>query len=186
MTFAPSRRLWGMQPLRTDNLAKLYDMPDMGWERAEEALGHGSVGRNVAAFLGTIGAVDGKPHVAPIGVAVHDDALFFTAGLGTGKARNLINNPACTMALRLDGLDLSLEGEARRVEDPDLLTTVAALYAEGGWPARADTEAMALAAPSSAQSAGPGPWPLWRFTINKAVGVATAEPHSASRWTFAG
>jgi hypothetical protein len=174
-----------MQPTRTDNLAKLYDMSDMEWARAEAALGHGSVGREPAAFLGTVGA-DGRPHVAGIGLVVHDGALFFGAGLRTGKARNLINNPACTIALRLEGLDLSLEGEARRVDDPELLTDVAALYAEGGWPARADTDAMALAAPYSAQSAGPGPWPLWRFTINKAIGVATAEPHAASRWTFAG
>jgi hypothetical protein len=173
-----------MQPIRTDNLAKLYDMADMGWERAQEALGHGSVGREPTAFLGTVGR-DGRPHVAGIGVVVHDGALFFGAGLGTGKARNLMNSPACTIALRLEGLDLSLEGEARRVEDPELLTVVAGLYAEGGWPARADVEAMALAAPYSAQSAGPGPWPLWRFTINKAVGVATSEPHGASRWTFA-
>lgn len=174
-----------MQPTKTDNLAKLYDMPDMAWARAEAALGHGSVGKNPAAFLGTVGA-DGRPHVAGIGLVVHDASLFFAVGLKTGKARNLVNNPACTVALRLEGLDLSLEGEARRVEDPQLLKDVAALYAEGGWPATADTDAMALAAPYSAQSAGPGPWPLWRFTINKAIGVATAEPFSASRWTFAG
>jgi hypothetical protein len=174
-----------MQPTRTDNLAKLYDMPDMAWARAETALGHGSVGKEPAAFLGTVGA-DGRPHVAGIGLVAHDGSLFFGAGLKTGKARNLINNPACTLALRLDGLDLSLEGEARRVEDPALLRDVAALYAEGGWPATADIDAMALAAPYSAQSAGPGPWPLWRFTINKAIGVATAEPFSASRWTFTG
>lgn len=173
-----------MQPIRTDNLAKLYDMPDMEWARAEAALGEGSVGREPAAFLGTVGR-NGRPHVAGIGIVVHDGALFFCMGLGTGKARNLMHNPACTVALRLEGLDLTLEGDARRVEDPELLETVAALYAEGGWPARADVEAMALAAPYSAQSAGPGPWPLWRFTINKAVGVATAEPHAASRWTFA-
>jgi hypothetical protein len=174
-----------MQPLRTDNLAKLYDMPEMGWERAEQALGHGTLGAETAAWLGTVGR-DGKPHVAPFGPCVHDGSLFIVAGLGTAKVRNLLRNPACTVALRLEGIDLSLEGEARRVDDAELLRTVAALYAEGGWPARADTEAMAIAAPYSAQSAGPGPWPLWRFTINKAIGVATAESYGASRWTFAG
>jgi hypothetical protein len=174
----------GMEPLRTDNLAKLYDMPDMGWARAAAALGHGSVGREPAAFLGTVGA-DGRPHSAGIGLVVHDDALFFGAGLGTGKARNLLRNPACTLSLRLDGLDLCLEGAARRVDDAELLRTVAALYAAGGWPATADVDALALTAPYSAQSAGPGPWPLWRFTIDTAIGVATAEPHGASRWTFA-
>jgi Pyridoxamine 5'-phosphate oxidase len=173
-----------MEPLRTDNLAKLYDMPDMGWARAEAALGHGVLGREPAAFLGTVGA-DGRPHSAGIGLVVHDGSLFFGAGLKTGKARNLVRNPACTLSLRLEGLDLCLEGDAVRVDDAALLTTVAALYAAGSWPATADVEAMALAAPYSAQSAGPGPWPLWRFTINKAIGVSTAEPFGASRWTFA-
>jgi hypothetical protein len=185
MSSARSRRLRSMQPTRTDNLAKLYDMPDMDWARAEAALGHGALGAETAAFLGTVGR-DGRPHVAPFGPVVHDGSLFIVSGLGTAKARNLMRNPACTIGVRLEGIDLSLEGEAHRVEDPELLTTVAGLYAESGWPATADTDALALAAPYSAQSAGPGPWPLWRFTINKAIGVATTEPHSASRWTFAG
>lgn len=173
-----------MEPIRTDNLAKLYDMPDMEWARAEGALGEGAFGAEVAVWLGTVGR-DGRPHVASIGPVVHDGSFFFTSGLRTARVRNLMHNPGCTIAVRLPGLDLSLEGEAARVEDPELLTLVAGLFVAGGWPATPDTEAMALAAPYSAQSAGPGPWPLWRFTINKAIGVATAEPHSASRWTFA-
>ena len=175
-----------MQPIRTDNLAKLYDMPDMEWARAEAALGEGSVGREPAAFLGTVGR-DGRPHVAGVGIVVHDGSPFFCAGLGTGKARNLMHNPACTLALRLEGLDLSLEGEARRVDDPELR----------GAPSRRCTPRVGGRRPLTSRRwrwprrtrpsrAGPGPWPLWRFTINKAVGVATAEPHGASRWTFAG
>jgi hypothetical protein len=36
----------------------------------------------------------------------------------------------------------------------------------------------------SAQSAGPPPWHLHRFTIDTAFGVGLREPHGASRWRF--
>ncbi|MFI6735091.1 hypothetical protein ACIBI9_19370 [Nonomuraea sp. NPDC050451] len=60
---------------------------------------------------------------------------------------------------------------------------VAALYAELGWPATAEGDA--ITAPYSAPSAGPAPWHLYRFSMRVAFGVATAEPHGATRWRFA-
>jgi hypothetical protein len=38
--------------------------------------------------------------------------------------------------------------------------------------------------PYSAPSAGPPPWDLYEFTPTTAFGVATAEPHGATRWHF--
>jgi hypothetical protein len=76
-----------------------------------------------------------------------------------------------------------LEGEAHRVADPDVLARVASVYRTGGWPAT--VEGDALTAPYSAPSAGPAPWHVYRLTLHRAVGVATAEPHGATRWTFA-
>jgi hypothetical protein len=32
--------------------------------------------------------------------------------------------------------------------------------------------------------AGPPPWHLYLFTFHTAFGVATAEPHGATRWRF--
>jgi hypothetical protein len=66
-----------------------------------------------------------------------------------------------------------------------MLEQVVKLFNEGGWSATVDAEAAAFTAPSSAPSAGPGPWPLYRFTFNTAIGVATAEPYGATRWRFA-
>jgi len=43
----------------------------------------------------------------------------------------------------------------------------------------------ALTAPFSAPSAGPPPWHLFRLTLHTAFGVASAEPHGATRWDFA-
>ena len=168
-------------PRETVNLATLYDEDLMPWSRAVEALGTGSLGPEVACFLGTV-RPDGRPHSAGIGVAEHDGDLYFTSGSGTRKARNLAANRNCTVSLRLDGLDLVLEGEAHRVTDPATLTAVAAAYREGGWPAEVDGEA--ITARYSAQSAGPPPWDLYRFRIRTAFGVGLRPPHGASRWSF--
>jgi hypothetical protein len=168
-------------PHETTNLATLYDQDEMPWSRAVAALGSGSLGPETAAFLCTVGR-DGRPHAAGIGVAVHDGTPYFTSGPGRAKARNLARNPACTLALRLDGLDLSLEGTAVRVTDRATLDAVVAAYREGGWPAA--VEGDAITAEYSAQSAGPPPWHLFRLDVEQAVGVGTREPSGASRWRF--
>jgi hypothetical protein len=171
-------------PIRTDNLATLYDQPELPWSRALEALGEGSVGPQTAAFLTTVGAGDGRPHSAGIGLCILDGVPHFTSGEHARKTRNLAENPDCALAIRLEGIDLCLEGTAAKVAERTILERAAEAYAAGGWPATVDPDTPAIAAPYSAQSAGPGPWSLYRFTINKAIGVATVEPGSASRWTF--
>jgi hypothetical protein len=50
--------------------------------------------------------------------------------------------------MRLDGIDLVLEGDARRETAASTLTAVAAAYDAGGWPAQADGDA--ITAPYSA------------------------------------
>jgi hypothetical protein len=168
-------------PRETRNLATLYDEPEMPWSRAAEALGNGSLGPETACFLGTV-RPDGRPHSAGVGVAVHDGDLHFATGPGSRKAKNLAGNPACTLSIRLDGIDLALEGEAARVTDTATLETIAQLYRDGGWPAQVDHDNDALTAEYSAQSAGPPPWHLYRFTIHTAFGVGLRPPHGASRW----
>src|SRR5207244_1165810 len=46
-------------------------------------------------------------------------------------------------------------------------------------------DGRAHSAAYSAPSAGPAPWHVYRLTLHTAVGVATAEPHGATRWDFA-
>jgi predicted pyridoxine 5'-phosphate oxidase superfamily flavin-nucleotide-binding protein len=171
-------------PIKTENLAELYDMDEMSWDRAAEVLSEGAFGPEPASWLGTVGA-DGRPHVASVGIVVHDGDLYFTSGTKAYKTKNLEREPRATIATRLDGIDLSFEGRAAKVADRETVEAVAALYAAGGWPAKVADDRPAITAPYSAQSAGPGPWDLYRFTVEKVVGVATAEPFGASRWTFA-
>jgi hypothetical protein len=137
---------------------------------------------DIPCFLGTSGP-DGRPHAAGIGPAWVDGDLYFTSGAGTRKSRHLAANPACTVSARLEGIDLVLEGEAHLVTDPATLERLADVYRSGGWPA--EVAGDAFTAPFSAPSAGPPPWRLYRLTIHTAFGVASAEPHGATRWRFA-
>lgn len=161
----------------------IYGAGSIPWSRAAEALGSGSVGPTIACFLGTV-RPDGRPHAAGVGVVECDGDLYFTSGPGTRKSRNLAATPACTLSLRLDGIDLVVEGEARRVTNPPTLDRVVALFRERGWPAEVDGDA--ITAPYSAQSAGRPPWHLYRVVVSTAFGVGLREPHGASRWRFAG
>ena len=167
-------------PDETKNL-DIYGAGALPWSRATDALGDGATGAETASFLGTV-RPDGRPHAAGIGVVHHDGDLWFTSGPDTRKSRNLTENPACTISLRLDGIDLVVEGEAHRVTDTSTIEEIAALYREGGWPAQAEGDA--LTAPYSAQSAGPPPWHLYRLRIGTAFGVGLREPYGASRWRF--
>jgi hypothetical protein len=168
------------EPVEVTNLDR-YGSQALPWTRARDLLAGRTPGPGIPFFLGT-SRPDGRPHAAGIGALWLDGNLYFTSGPGTRKSRNLAANPACTISVRLDDIDLVLEGEAARVADRPTLEQVAALYREGGWPA--EVEGDAFTAPFSAPSAGPPPWHLYRFTLDSAFAVATAEPHGATRWRF--
>jgi hypothetical protein len=170
------------EPIDTKNLDDLYGSTVMPWSMAHDRLAAGTPGPEVPMFLGTT-RPDGRPHAAGIGALWHDGDFFFVAGPRTRKVKNVAANPACTLSMRLEGLDLVVEGTAERVTDAATLEALAARYREGGWPATVDGDAFT--APYSAPSAGPAPWYLHRVTPTAAFGVALAEPYGATRWRFA-
>ncbi|WP_206796444.1 pyridoxamine 5'-phosphate oxidase family protein [Amycolatopsis sp. MtRt-6] len=151
------------------------------WSRARDLLASQTPKEDLTFFVGTV-RPGGQPHAAGVGAIWVDDALYFVSGPGTRRARNLAANPACTVSVRLRGLDVTMEGEAHRLTDPETLERVAAVYREGGWPATVLDGGFT--APFMAASAGPAPWHLYRLTLHRAFGVATAEPHGATRWDF--
>jgi hypothetical protein len=167
-------------PIETTNLDG-YGSAVLPWSRPRDLLVAGPPQPGATFFLGT-SRPDGRPHAAGIGAIWLDGDLYFTSGPAARKARNLAANPACTISISLEGIDLALEGEATRVVDRPTLEQVARMYHEGGWPA--EVEGDAFTAPFSAPSAGPPPWQLYRFTFHTAFGVATAEPYGATRWRF--
>jgi hypothetical protein len=167
-------------PVDVTNLDR-YGSPSLPWSRPRDLLAATTPGPGSPFFLGTVHP-DGRPCSAGIGALWLDGDLYFTSGPGTRKARNLEANPICTISVRLEGIDLVIEGEATRVTEATTLEQVAGRYREGGWPA--EVMGDAFTAPFSAPSAGPPPWYLYRFRFRTAFGVATAEPDGATRWRF--
>lgn len=165
-------------PTETTNL-DIYGSPALDWQKTRDQLANPSMAGTT--FLGT-SRPDGRPHSAPVGALWHDGDFYLTSGAGTRKSRNLDSNPACTLSVSLEGVDMVFEGEARRVTDQETLERLASLYRDVGWPA--EVEGDAFTAPFSAPSAGPPPWNLYRFTYHTAFGVGTAEPFGATRWRF--
>jgi pyridoxine/pyridoxamine 5'-phosphate oxidase len=161
----------------------IYGHPPLQWSRALDLLeatrsetGHGS------SWFVTTASPDGRPHAAGVGVFWDDEKLWFTSGPKTRKSRDIAKNPNVVLSVALKGLDLIVEGRATRVTDMAALERFAKIARAQGWPAHA--AAGALSAEYSAPSAGRPPWYLYVVTPVTAIGVATAEPHGATRWRF--
>lgn len=91
------------------------------------------------SWLSTVRS-DGRPHVTPLVAVWLDDAVHFTTGPDEQKAVNLTTNPQVVMTTGSDrwqeGLDVVVEGEARRVTDRATLDRLAAAWAtkwDGSW-----------------------------------------------------
>ena len=167
-------------PIETKNL-DIYGHAPLEWSRARDEIVALAPTPQLAFFLGTV-RPDGRPHSAGFGAAWYDGDVYLVTGPDTQKGRNLAANPACTVSVRLETLDLVIEGEAHRVTDGPTLEKLAAHYREGGWPA--EVEGDAFTAPFSAPSAGRPPYHVYRITAHTAFAVGTAEPHGATRWRF--
>jgi hypothetical protein len=161
----------------------IYGHEPIPWSRAERQLdaqiheeGHGTT-----HWLATT-SPDGQPHVAAVGALWVDGEFYFTSGPRTRKSRNLAENPSCAISVSLGDIDVVISGTARKVTDQPTLQRLARLYEAQGWPAKVGD--AAITAEFSAPSAGPPPWNLYAVTPSTAVGVATAEPHGATRWRF--
>jgi nitroimidazol reductase NimA-like FMN-containing flavoprotein (pyridoxamine 5'-phosphate oxidase superfamily) len=164
--------------MQAKNLADLYGLPPIPWERALVAL-QASGSAEARCVLATVRA-DGRPHLAGLGALWDDGAVYIVSGPGTRKSRNLAANPTCAVAFALDGIDLVVEGTAERVTDEETLQRLAKRYADAGWPARVEDGAFTY--DYSAPSAGPAPWYLYEITPTTVYGVLAQEPGGATRW----
>jgi len=93
------------------------------WAEAVEAL------KRAEVFFVTTVRPDGRPHQTPLIAVWLDDAMYFCTGEDERKARNIAGNPhvlLSTGSQKWDqGLDIVVEGEARRVKDEALLRRLA-------------------------------------------------------------
>ncbi len=111
------------------------------WATTQEALETAQL-----SWVTTVRA-DGRPHVTPLVAVWLDDAVHFTTGPGEQKALNLAANPHVVLTTGCnsweEGLDVVVEGEARRVTDRATLERLAAAWAgkwDGSWQFQATDE----------------------------------------------
>jgi hypothetical protein len=159
----------------------IYGNEPIPWSRPLEKLEGFAAGEGQSTWLATT-SPDGRPHVAGVGALWLDGKFYITSGPGTRKSRNLAENANCVVSVSLPGIDLVVEGIAARVTDVATLQRVADRYKEDGW--EPTVQDGAFVAEYSAPSAGPPPWYVYEITPTTAFGVATAEPHGATRWRF--
>jgi pyridoxine/pyridoxamine 5'-phosphate oxidase len=79
-------------------------------------------------WISTVRA-DGRPHVSPLPAVWEDGALHFCTGAAEQKGVNLARNAHCSLTTGNNtwkaGLDVVVEGDARRVTDEDRLRRLA-------------------------------------------------------------
>jgi PPOX class probable F420-dependent enzyme len=90
-------------------------------------------------WIATVRA-DGRPHVTPLPAVWDGDALYFCTGAEEQKGRNLARDDHCALTTGTNvwksGLDVVVEGRARRVTDDDHLRRLADAWRskyQGDW-----------------------------------------------------
>jgi hypothetical protein len=148
------------------------------WRRARGHL----EGSTATYWLATV-RPDGRPHVRPVLAVWVEGGLYFCAGEGTRKARNLALRPACTLTAEWGPLHLVFEGFARRVRDADVLQRVADAYASAyDW--HVTVRDGAFHDTEGAPTAGPSPYDVYEAIPRTAFGFGTDESFSPTRWDF--
>ncbi|WP_433473351.1 pyridoxamine 5'-phosphate oxidase family protein [Spirillospora sp. CA-142024] len=119
---------------RLDERFSAPDAQATPWPAAREVL------ETAQLFWITTVHADGRPHVTPLVAVWLDDALHFCTGPEEQKAVNLSGNPHVVLTTGCNdwtqGLDVMVEGEARRVTDRSALERLAAAWAakwDGQW-----------------------------------------------------
>jgi hypothetical protein len=163
----------------------------MDWAQVEEGL-KGAVSQapktggpdRHTCWLTTIDP-DGKPHVTPVGALWVEGAFWFQTGDASRKAKNLVRDPRCSLAVATHDFDVVVEGQAEKRSDRESVAMMAEAFAAQGWPAEVHESGTGLTAPFNAPGTGPPPWPVYRITAKTAKIVGTSEQtDGAARFTF--
>ena len=63
---------------------------------------------------------EGQPHVMPVWGVWLDDAFYFSTGKQSRKARNLVQDPRCSICCEIGQDQIILEGSAQLMNDAEL------------------------------------------------------------------
>jgi hypothetical protein len=160
---------------------------DSAWW-GDQAAGEWSTARGIVEntsatyWLATV-RPDGRPHVMPIMAVWVNGMLFFAAGQGTRKARNLALNSHCVITVEQEPLDLVIEGSARKTRDHATLRSVAERYASvNDWHVGVRDGAFHDA--EGAPTAGPPPYDVYEVTPKTVFGLPIGQSFGPTRWRF--
>lgn len=133
---------------------------------------------------------DGRPHSVPLLAVWLDDALYFSTGPDEQKVRNITRDPHCSLILgsekRSEGLDIVVEGEARRVTDEVLLGRLATAWEEkygAEWRFDVRDEAFVHAA-GSLREDETGLAYVFEVSPQLAFGFEKGQTYSQTTWRF--
>ncbi|MCB9452322.1 MAG: pyridoxamine 5'-phosphate oxidase family protein [Anaerolineaceae bacterium] len=113
---------------------------------------------------------DGRPHAAPVWGVWVDEALYFSTGRTSRKARNLAVHPNVVIHLESGDDTVIFEGQIKAVDDLSLLRRIVDIYG-AKYPFKPNPE---------------DPEGLW-YTLQVGVVLAWREadfPKTATRWAF--
>src|SRR4051794_23918316 len=170
------------------NLGTAEGLPPVDWTAIVDKLSAGSAPPPDAlnartTWLSTLNE-DGSPHVTAVGAIWLDGTFWFQTGGATRKGRNVTRDPRCSVAVSVRDADVVLEGDARRVTDPDAVARVAQAWADSGWPAESAEDGSGITAPFNAPAQGAPPWNVYRIEPRSATVVLSTEPGGLTRFRF--
>jgi general stress protein 26 len=124
---------------------------------------------------------DGQPHVTPLPAIWLDGALHICTGDAEQKTRNIASEPRCVLTTGTNqlrsGLDVVVEGVARRVTDRPLLERLAALWmSKLDWPFEVGDDGFLDGASRTGLVFGVSP--------TKVLAFGKGEPFSQTRYVF--
>lgn len=148
-------------------------MPGYGLPERADGLRPWSWGQQVLRDAHTYwlatAAADGRPHLMPVWAVWCEDALWFSTGSGSRKARNLAVRAECRVGAEQDTSAVIVEGVAERLVVAAAPAELARLYADkyaDGYPVDS---------------------PLFRVAPRVAFGFSEAVDEfgeTATRWVF--
>ena len=97
--------------------------------------------------------------------------VYFLAGEGTRKAKNLAADGRCvigTGSYKLPSIDIAVEGHAEPLDEPDAVRDMTEVFKKNGWPLEA--RGVEVFGPN-APTAGPPPYRIFRMVPSAAFGL---------------
>lgn len=174
--------------MKSINLGADDGLPPVEWSTVLETLQSGAApepdAHNARTTWLCTANEDGSPHVTAVGALWVEGAFWFQSGATTRKARNVARDPRCSVATSLRGVDVVVDGDARRVTEPGELARIAKAWSDQGWPAEPDESGSGITAPFNAPAQGRPPWNVYRIEPRSATAVLGSEPGGLTRFLF--